>query len=62
VVVHSNNIDRDHSLEKKLAVLYNSGQKVTPDYERLRQIMLSVRSQQIGPHLEAVKASLVELV
>jgi sugar phosphate isomerase/epimerase len=62
VVVHSGQVQADGEQEKKLRILVSGREKLSPEFFRLRDSMVEVRASLVGPHLEAVKKSLLELL
>jgi sugar phosphate isomerase/epimerase len=62
VVVHSGHVSLDMVLEKKLRSLFDTGQAGSAEYQETKDRMLERRLELIGPHLEAVRISLKELL
>jgi sugar phosphate isomerase/epimerase len=62
VVLHAGTIRADGSLEIKLRDIFQSGQDQSPEYMETKKQLVDVRARSSGPHLEAVKKSLLELL
>jgi sugar phosphate isomerase/epimerase len=62
VVVHCGNVTADMKLESKLRGLYKNGEVQSPEYHRVKAEISQSRSSAVEPRLEAVKASLDELI
>jgi sugar phosphate isomerase/epimerase len=62
LIVHSGQVSTPHNMENRLRKLYQAGAKDSLDYEAIKQRMIAERAQAAGPHLDAVKKSLLELM
>ena len=62
VVVHGGQIPDPLNRERQLRRLYRAGQKESPAYAALKGEMIAEREVASGPHLDAVKRSLAELL
>lgn len=62
IVVHCGMVSYDLSLEKEMRELIAAGKTKTDAYRERRQNLMKRRSDRIGPCLEAVKKSLLELL
>jgi HAD superfamily hydrolase (TIGR01662 family) len=62
IVVHCGMVSNDLSLEKELRKLFEAGKVETDEYRGLKQKLIERRAGLIGPCLDAVKKSLVELL
>lgn len=62
IVVHSGLVYPNHSLESDLRTLFNAGLKHSHEYLDIKNRLIDFRAELAGPHLEAVKKSLAELI
>jgi len=62
VVVHCGTIPYTQSYESKLRVLFNAGETESNAYLDIKSIFIQTRKDLAGPHLQAVKKSLHELI
>lgn len=62
VVIHCGNITSDHGLENQLREKYLQGQQDTAEYGAIKTELINKRAALVGPLLEAVKKSLLELL
>jgi sugar phosphate isomerase/epimerase len=62
VVIHCGNVTADASLESRLRRQYKAAQTGSCDYQKLKDEIVQTRSNQVGPRLQAVKKSLLELI
>jgi len=62
IVVHSGTVSTELNTEKELRKLFEAGKMDTDRYLELKQDMIKRRVEHVGPHLEAVKKSLLELL
>lgn len=62
IVVHSGLVYPNHSLENDLRRLFNAGLNHSHEYLDIKNRLVDLRAELAGPHLEAVKKSLVELI
>jgi len=62
VVVHSGLIYEDQSIEVDLRRLFRAGQTASQAYLDIKNHLIDLRAELAGPHLEAVKKSLAELI
>jgi HAD superfamily hydrolase (TIGR01549 family) len=62
IVVHSGNVNNDLAPENRLRALYNAGLSASDEYQAIKAEMERTRLALVGPRLEAVKKSLVELL
>jgi sugar phosphate isomerase/epimerase len=61
VVVHCGQLQGDWTIEQELRALFESGQAGSQKYQELKSRYVERRASLVGPHLAAVKKSLVEL-
>lgn len=61
VVIHPGRITGDHSMDNRLRDLYKQGKKGTPEYESLRQELITDRENRNRPHLDALLKSMHEI-
>ena len=62
VVVHCGQLQGDWTSEQEIRSLYESGQARSQKYQELKSRFVDLRLSLVGPYLEAVKKSLVELI
>jgi len=62
IVIHCGMVSSDLSTEKELRKLFEAGKTETDEYQEQKQNMMKQRADLIGPCLEAVKKSLLELL
>ena len=62
IVVHSGLVYPNHSLEGNLRRLFKAGLSHTREYLDIKNHLIDLRAKLAGPHLEAVKRSLLELI
>jgi sugar phosphate isomerase/epimerase len=62
VVVHSGSAGRDQGIETRLRELFDAGQQDGSEYLELKERIIYLRRQQIGPRFAAVQKSLRELL
>ena len=62
IVVHCGMVSTDLSTEKELRKLFDAGKAETEEYLEQKQSMIKRRADLIGPCLDAVKKSLLELL
>jgi HAD superfamily hydrolase (TIGR01549 family) len=62
VVVHPGQVQSDGAPEKELRALVTAGETQSPKFFEIRDRMIEVRASLIGPYMEAVKKSLLELL
>ncbi len=62
IVVHAGQVQSDWSCEGELHALFEEDLSESPEYEELKSRYMDQRAALIGPHLAAVKKSLVELL
>ena len=62
IVVHCGNVQADTSQENHLRALFEAGLSGSEEYQSIKAEMEQSRAARIGPRLEAVKKSLVELL
>ena len=62
IVVHCGMVSTDLSIERELRKLFDAGRTETDKYLELKQNLIKRRGSLIGPRLEAVKKSLLELL
>jgi FMN phosphatase YigB (HAD superfamily)/sugar phosphate isomerase/epimerase len=62
VVVHSGQVQADGVLENELRTLFNNGQAHSQRFSETRDRLVELRASLVGPFLEAVKKSLLELL
>lgn len=62
IVTHCGTILTLSSFEKKLRCLFNTGVVDSEEYQEVKQIFMESRAKLIGPHMDAVKKSLLELL
>jgi HAD superfamily hydrolase (TIGR01549 family) len=62
VVVHLGQIQADGTPEKELRDLITAGKTQAPKFLEIRDRMVQIRASLIGPYLDAVKKSLLELL
>jgi len=62
VVVHCGNIPSDHGLENQMRDKFLQGQQDSAEYSAIKIELINKRAALVGPPLEAVKKSLLELL
>lgn len=62
VVVHCGMVSTDLGIEKEMRVLFDEGKTETEGYRQRKETLVKRRADLIGPRLEAVKRSLLELL
>jgi HAD superfamily hydrolase (TIGR01549 family) len=62
VVVHCGQLQGDWTSEQEIRSLFESGQAGSQEYQELKSRFVDLRASRVGPYLEAVKKSLVELL
>jgi FMN phosphatase YigB (HAD superfamily)/sugar phosphate isomerase/epimerase len=62
VVVHCGQLQGDWTIEQEMRSLFESGQAGLQEFQELKNRFVDLRASQVGPYLEAVKKSLVELL
>jgi sugar phosphate isomerase/epimerase len=62
MVVHCGMVSLDFTDEKKLRRMVETGESSTPAYQAIQERMRKERARLIGPRLEAVRRSLLELL
>ena len=62
IVVHCGMVSTDYSIEKELRNYFKIGKVETDEYRKRKQNLIEQRAGIIGPCLEAVKRSLLELL
>ena len=62
VIVHPGQVQADGTLEKELRALVTAGEAQSPKFLEIRDRMVQIRVSLIGPYMDAVKKSLLELL
>lgn len=62
IVIHAGQIDNDKKAESKLRALLKAAKQDSEEYRQLWQRMVQDRAELAGPHLQAVKKSMRELL
>lgn len=62
IVTHCGTISNLSGLEKKLRHLFNDGVGESEEYQEVKQYFMEGRAKLTGPHIDAVKKSLLELL
>lgn len=62
VVMHAGHVPSDLALEDKLRALYAAGERRSLEYQAVMERLVASRGELVGPHLEAVRQSLGELL
>jgi putative hydrolase of the HAD superfamily len=62
VILHPGQVNGDRSMDKRLRAMFEQGLFGSQQYEELKQAMVADRKSKVGPHLETVKKSLLEII
>jgi len=62
VVIHCGQLQGDWTIEQEMRTLFESGQAGSQKYQELKSRYVGMRASLVGPHLAAVKKSLLELL